>query len=214
MVIIGGNALNVNLRTVYDAIFPSAPTDETVVRFIIDTGVEIGSSSPTQYAIDTGSWPVGMAPINLLVRGYAQGRGGSRVNPNNMGGDGEDGSPAINMGYDLTIEDVTGLIGGGGGAGGSSGDGTQYATGGGGAGIPGGYPGGTRTTGYPGYITVIDGLDYESGAGGDIAQPGVDSEIDGVIDFTGGAAGAAIVKNGYTLTITAGASNIIGSILA
>lgn len=205
-IILGGNANNINLRTIYDALFP-APDAATEVKFIIDNGVSIGSTSSANYSIDTGLWPVGMAPIRLLVKGYGQGKGGNALNNQ----PGENGGPAINMQYDLTIEDVIGIIAGGGGGGGSP----VGGGGGGGAGIVAGLGSlggfiGTRTNGGEG---IPVGLNSEGGSGGDMAQNGGQAIEGGLPDNLGGTAGIAINKNGNTLIIENGNTNILGVII-
>lgn len=217
LVIIGGNANNINLRTVYDLVFDT-PTDLSVVKFIIDTGVEIGSTSTGAYSIDTGSWPVGMEPVKLLVKGFGQGNGGDRVLANNGG----DGGPAITMNFDLTIEDVTGLIAGGAGAGGAvTAVGGESARGGGGAGILSGFAGATRSTGGTGQTTIFDDAgEPQVLIGGDGGIPGEDGEDGSSVsttvtttDYLGGSAGVAINKNGYTLLVENGMANIKGAII-
>lgn len=204
-IILGGNENNINLRDIYDNLFPS-PDASTKVKFIIDSGVSIGSSNVTDYSILTGSWPAGMSPVNLLVRGYGQGKGGDASVSL-----AENGGPAISMGFDLTIEDVTGIIAGGGGAGGSAPEGG----GGGGAGIDvglnsfGGFVG-TRTLGGSGAGV---GVSDEGGDGGNMAMPGESALLSGVPGQSGGAAGIAINKNGYTLVIENGNTNILGVII-
>jgi len=217
LVIIGGNVNNINLRTVYDLVF-AAPTDLSVVKFIIDNGVEVGSTSIGSFSIETGSWPVGMAPIRLLVKGFAQGRGGDRV----LSNDGGDGGPCIDMAFDVTIEDVTGLIAGGGGAGGAATGGGQNATAGGGAGIIPGFSSATRSTGGDGQTKNFeDAGEPQTLIGGDGGLPGEDGE-DGShfpgntvpsTDFLGGSAGIAINKNGNTLLVENGMANIKGAIV-
>ena len=217
LVIIGGNENNINLRTVYDLVFAS-PTDQSIVKFIIDTNVEIGSTLISTHSIDTGAWPVGMAPIKLLVKGFAQGRGGDYASNNNGG----DGGPSITMNYDVTIEDVTGLIAGGGGAGGSASGGGFSAIGGGGAGIIAGQSGATRVLGGTGQVVNFEDIgEPQTLTGGDGGLPGEDGE-DGShspgntvpsTDYLGGSAGVAINKNGYTLLVENGMANIKGLIV-
>ena len=215
LVIIGGNVNNINLRTVYDSVF-AAPTGLSVVKFIIDNSVEVGSTSIGVHSIDTGSWPVGMAPVRLLVRGFAQGKGGDRV----LNNDGGDGGPAITMNFDLTIEDVTGLIAGGAGAGGAAVAGGFEAIGGGGAGIIPGIQLATRSSGGNGAVfNFLDGSEPQVLIGGDGGDPAEDGQPGTAITtiptttYLGGLAGVAINKNGHTLLVSNGMTNIKGAII-
>ena len=198
LVILGGNANNINLRTIYDTIFPT-PTAASIVKFIFDNGVELGSTSTLTESIDTGSWPVGMDPIRIFIKGTAAGRGGD----GKATVAGEDGGLCLLMNYDVTIEDITGTLGGGGGGGG--GDTTFFPTvysGGGGAGIINSLPNGGNLTGGdadPG---------GDGGNGGDLGENGGNG-----FTSAGGLAGNAIDTNGFTLIVTNGATNIKGAII-
>jgi hypothetical protein len=213
LVIIGGDVNNINLRTIYDSLYPE-PTEDSVVRFIIDTGVEVGSTSVATYSVNTGSWPAGMAPIELGVRGFMQGKGGN----GGVDSDGQNGGPCLIMNFDVTVLFITGRIAGGGGGGGASFVGSLSAHGGGGAGIVpglnGGSPFASRDAGGNGESVGEGGAFANGGDGGD---PGEDGEIgissDGGGFYVGGLAGAAIDTNGYTLTIEDGGSNILGAII-
>jgi hypothetical protein len=214
LVIIGGNENDLNLRTIYESIF-GTPDIDSEVKFIIDNGVEVGSTSTGTYAIETGAWPVGMDPIKLFIKGYGQGRGGNGV----VGANGTDGGPCLNMSFDVTIEDVTGLLAGGGGGGGSVAAGGFNARGGGGAGIIAGSPFATRTDGYPGEDIEFFDMEPQFLNAGNGGNPGVDGQ-DGTsittvptTEYTGGSAGVAINKNGNTLIIENGAGNIKGAII-
>lgn len=206
LVVLGADLYDVNLRTIYNSLYPD-PTIDSIVRFVIDTAVEVGSTSATTYSIDTGLWPVGMAPIQLEVRGITQGRGGRGGSSAAGGQPGQDGGTCIYMRHALTIRSVTGRIAGGGGGGGGAG--TDPGGGGGGAGsLPG--EGGTALGGFSGDDGTRDAGGLGGGGaanGGGPAEPGEDSEA------VGGAAGAAIITNGYTLTIESGSGNILGAII-
>jgi len=193
LVVLGSDQRDVNLRTVYNGLFP-APTGTTQAKFIVDPGVIIGSTSTSTASIDTGTWPAG-AIITLVNKGTIAGKGGS---PSFLTGvyDGGDGGLAINMSYALTLDNL-GVIGGGGGAGADSVGpfpGLVVTYGGGGAGDEAGSAGATVNNGE-----VVTG----AGDGGDQGQPGVATS-----NGTGGAAGDAIHKNFLTLTqITVGTIN-------
>lgn len=198
---------NLNLRTLFDAEIGGADAS-TDVRIIVGSGVKIGSTSSGSDALDTGTWPAG-ATVTLVNNGYIVGKGGD--GGSGGGGNGEDGGDAINMQYDLTIKNF-GIIGGGGGGGGGATSFTSgsfevaTAEGGGGAGydVGTGYESGTTENGGAG---VIDDFSFpliaNSGDGGDLGQAGDNGSASGGttnIAGTGGAAGAAIKKNGNTLT--------------
>ena len=218
LVILGGNVNDINLRTIYDSIFP-APTDTSIVKFIIDNGVEVGSTSISSESIDTGSWPALMAPVRIFIKGTAAGKGGDAI----ISANGEDGGLCLLMNHDVTIEDVTGLLGGGGGGGGSAEAPlqSQNAIGGGGAGITNSFPDGGNTTGGAGQtVNFEDGGEPQTlvgGGGGGLGEDGEDgtAPISTVSTnlYVGGLAGAAIDTNGYNLIITNGATNIKGAIL-
>lgn len=218
LVIIGGNVNNINLRTIHDLIF-AAPDDDTIVKFVIDNGVEVGSTSISTISIETGSWPALMEPIRLFVKGIAAGRGGDAT----YNANGEDGGLCLFMDHDVTIEDVTGILGGGGGGGGGAHATVEdkRARGGAGAGIVNSSPFGTNEIGGTG-DTVDFTVGFEpnrivAGDGGDLGQDGDDGTnpfgTSPTTLYTGGTGGAAIDKNGYTLIITNGSGNIKGAIL-
>lgn len=222
LVIFGSSLRNINLRTVYDSLFP-APSGTTKAKFIIEPGVIIGSSSTTTDSMDTGSWPVG-ATVTIVNKGYIVGAGGNAGDVSVAGGNGVAGGDALNLNHNIIL-DNQGIIGGGGGGGGSSIDAnapsTAIAGGGGGAGdISGlkGFTGGDMLI-DPIYIeatngTITDGGDRGSSAdprysgvlayggyGGDLGQAGTNA-TGGTVAGTGGAAGKAINLNGKTITYT------------
>lgn len=196
LVILGGDAENVNLRTVYDSLFP-APTASTVVKFSIDGVVTIGSAITAAHAIDTGIWPAGaIVTLQTAAGAFVVGRGGDGGDTST--GTGENGGPAITLNHDLTLIN-NGVIGGGGGGGGGF-DGLGGIGGSGGAGIfvglgyiTGDAGNGNNGTKEFGGAAVIG----NSGAGGDLGQNGENGDTS-----TGGIAGNAINKNGFVLTET------------
>lgn len=226
---------NITLRTLYDANF-STPDASTKAKFVVSSGVIIGSSSVSTEAVNTGSWPAG-ATVTLQVNSgaFIVGKGGDGDTISGSGG--EAGGDALHLAYDLTLVN-NGVIGGGGGGGGYGftigTTGNINVTGAGGAGNDvGAAPSGTSWTGSPtpslekypqdgalesggdrGIIRVNDGglISANGGFGGDLGQAGTaGSGLDG--SSSGGAAGAAIDKNGYTLTKTV-AGDIRGAELA
>lgn len=211
---------NINLRTIYDTLFP-APDASTQAKFIVEGGVVLGSDDNTSFAIDTGSWPAGaLVTLALKSSAVAAGKGGDGdVAPADTAG--IDGGPCLILNNDLTL-DNNGIIGGGGGAGGWSFTILAVArSGGGGAGRDVGLRGfvngalppdasdGTTLTGGIGASTPAS---LRGGAGGDLGDDGEDG-VGGTTTQTGGPAGDAIDKNGFTLTFTM-AGDIRGDIIA
>ena len=173
-------------------------------RFIIDIEPEavIGASG-SGYAFTTGAgWPSG---IDLTINnyGYIAGYGGDG---GGLFSNGSNGGDAMLFTLDATLFNASGaIIGGGGGGGGGKNseryiDGIQYlAGGGGGAGWLPGVGGaevdgpfsndGTMTSGGTGLLG--------GGNGGGLGQAGSNSS-----ERSGGAAGDAIHKNGFTVSVT------------
>lgn len=208
---------NVNFRTRYDTLFPT-PSAATKAKFIIEGGVEIGSSSTGTDGIDTGTWPAGaLVTLQINSTGFSVGKGGHGAGTSS--GAAEAGGVAINMQYDLEIIN-NGVIGGGGGGGDDDSSFGNDAAGGGGAGKNVGIAGiittgdifraaanGTLENGGVGAVTFTSGdepLETTGSDGGDLGQAG-----DGA---SGGAAGVAIRKNGNVLTQTV-PGDIRGSIV-
>jgi hypothetical protein len=213
-IIIGGDVNNLNIRTVFDSLFPEVPTDATV-RFIVESAAVVGSSSTATPAIVTGSWPSGTTLIvdNRGVIAGAGGDGATDTTPATVGG------PALSLGYDITLIN-SGVLNGGGGGGGWTEEGAfgeiAQAFGGGGAGRIGGFAGaGSNTSGdlvqfedaqnggllnggNGAFIQFIAGGEVfiaQGGNGGDIGQAGQDGD-----NSTGAAAGTAIITNGFTVS--------------
>lgn len=234
LVIISVNELNLNLRTRYDSLF-GTPSASTQAKFVIENGVVVGSSSNLTASIDTGSWPAG-ATVTLQPNSgsFIVGKGGD-------GGGSISGAPTVGglallLNNDITI-DNSGVVGGGGGGGGnasvSSLGKTALAGGGGGAGSNVGVRGlategdavtqnpqngTTENGGVGGQATIIgvaaEPFDAIGGDGGDLGQAGSSGVVPtgGGTTVPGAAAGAAIDKNGYTLTETQ-LGDVRGSVL-
>jgi len=121
------NQNNVNIRTLYDQIAPE-PDADTVVNVSISTGVVVGSSDTGIPALVSGDWPAG-ATVNIVNNGYIVGRGGNGGNGGSstwnsiteQATDGTDGGDAIELTYDVSIDNTNGIIGSGGGGGGGAG---------------------------------------------------------------------------------------------
>lgn len=233
LVIITSDDRNINLRTIYDTLFPT-PDASTEAKFVIDNGTIIGSTSTSTLSLDTGSWPAGATvTLQLNSDAFVVGKGGA--GSSDSGSDGGDGGDAIILNHDLTLVN-NGVIGGGGGGGGAGtstgGGGTGTAGGGGGAGDQNGSRGSNSLTGVSADVNNVgsDGSLEDGGGGGfvrwndvgepeiaqggnggDLGQAGTSGSGD-TATSNGGAAGAAIDKNGYTLTETV-TGDIRGSIL-
>lgn len=231
LVILGTDQQNINLRSIYNGLFPD-PDASTQAKFVIEGGVVIGSSTNANESLDTGSWPAGATVTLQLNSGaYVIGKGGD----SNSSATAEDGGLGILLSNDLEIIN-NGIIGGGGGGGGtaidSGGGSTGTGGGGGGAGnsvglaissslIPGDEQtsiisdgeNGTVENGGDGGTALSDSLGIlaSGGAGGDLGEAG-QSASDGDTTYSGGAAGDAIDENGFTLTQTV-AGDIRGSIV-
>jgi len=201
---------NQNLRTIalaagWDGVLP------LIATYTVNSGVIIGSTTTSAYALDTGtSFPNGSS-LTLVNNYYIVGAGGtggiggnqyfgtggaggagytpgegrwgnSGNNTGQPGGSGTAGGPAVIARVPLTIIN-NGVIGGGGGGGGAAGNG------------PNGYvyqPSGTLTTG--GVAWPPNG-----GSGGNLGMPGTGGTIyngsSGAGNGVGGAAGYAITGN-------------------
>jgi hypothetical protein len=192
---------NVNMRTLYNALFGTPPPGERVTVTVL-AGVTVGSSDPSLPAMDTGDWPQGI-DLNLIIQATARilgagGDGGDDITPTAGG----DGGTALRAAAPLVIVN-NGTIGGGGGGGGGAlsidGPVTARARGGGGAGrVAGdGYENGTDTEGGFGQYSEVVGEGVEAtvavaigGDGGDLGQPGTDGQ--GILAGAGGASGVAV----------------------
>jgi hypothetical protein len=209
---------NINLRDKYNAIY-GTPTSSTVAKFIVYSGVVIGSTSVSVASLVTGNWPAGASvTLQLNSGGAVVGFAGSGSSAGNLNG--SNGFDAISLAYDLTIVN-NGTIGGGAGGGGSRNQAGYIAAGGGGAGDISGNAGTSDTTGQ-GTLTSVQSaqngtpeaggsgarINYNSagepfiligGAGGSLGQNGADGQGDG-IGSNGGLAGKAVDLNGNILT--------------
>lgn len=213
LVVLSGELRGLNLRTVFNSIYPTLdPGDD--VRFIFDAAAVIGADSPAQSAVVTGTWPELTTPPLLDVRGLILGAGGkgSDASADNA----QPGGVALELQGPVRVAN-TGIIGGGAGGGGYA----RLPTGGGrvaGSGGAGFVPGlagdggtvsandGQRLTGGAGEPVYGTGGGGETifvtgGAGGDLGQPGQDGDsFGGTLDSPGAAAGLAIKLNGFTIT--------------
>ena len=228
LIVISGTRTNLNIRDIYDGLFPT-PDATTEVKVVIESSAIVGSPTNATPAIVTGSFPSG-AILTIENRGYIVGKGGDG---GVAGGDGEDGGDALELNYPITLNNL-GIIGGGGGGGGGAlaSDGSTVeaqADGGGGAGYVAGL-GGTSNVSDGGYTidlpengTIEDGgagglvsgdITADGGNAGDLGGVGAAATAIGSIitEGLGGAAGRAIVANGNTITYTA-AGDIRGAVV-
>ncbi len=213
LVVLGSDDKNIDLRSIYNGLF-TTPDSSTQVKFIIEAGVIIGSSSTSAYALETGNWPSGaMVTLKVNSGAYVVGKGGTGGTPTVNG---EAGGNAILLDHNLTLTNSGVIGGGGGGGGGAISTEPSYSgqvNGGGGAGYDvgfgnGGADNGTLENGGAG--EYIHGVAALAGAGGDLGQSGQISN--GTTATSAGAAGDAIDKNGFTLTQTISGSDIRGAV--
>lgn len=195
---------NVNIRTLHDTLYPEITTVGSItLTVIIDTGITIGSASPSSPALDVGSFTSGL-PITLRVKGRIQGAGGTGAAgvagaSNGTGLTGGTGGVALYTRQAITLDLSSGsgeVWGGGGGGGGARTRAPNAAGGGGGgAGTVGG-AGGTGAlgggTGNPGTATAggTGGTGFAAGGAG--GGPGLNGATGGAQSLnTGGAGGTA-----------------------
>ena len=201
---------NVNLYDLFIADNP-VPTSTTKALFTVESGIKIGSTTNTGVSIVTGSasqWAGAEVTLSLEPDSYIVGKGGDEA---------QAGGTAISLAYSIKL-DNNGIIGGGGGGGGYTTGSNYRAGGGGGAGFDIGIKGTTQSAGgsstYGENGTLESGGDGGSiitpdaepltatgGTGGNLGSAGGNGTGDGT-RTNGGAAGAAIELNGYTLTST------------
>lgn len=190
------------------------------------------SAGTASYALRTGVFPVG-STLRIINKSTIQGEGGNGGNGAALGKStaGGPGGAALYVDYACTIDNAAGYIWGGGGGGGGTDmyalnvksiKETAWAAGGGGQGGSGGAAGtgtGPSVTtaatagsasagGVGGKGTKNTSIYAVGGAGGGAGVAGstgsASSKYESRTLRVGGAAGAAIARNGNTVTITAG----------
>jgi len=203
LIILGSDVANINLRDEYNLLYPT-PTSSTKIKVIIDSGVIIYSRRTSIYAIDTGSWPElssgagGKLTLQINSNAFVVGRGGdggSYVGNKN----GLPGGGAILMNTNLTLLNYN-IIGAGGGGGGAGDDFLPLnlkPAGSGGAGRLAGSGGFGEVSANDGTLETGGAAVGGAGAGGNLGVSGGSGDLES--GTTGGAAGVAIDKNGYTL---------------
>ncbi|MGF7161291.1 hypothetical protein FHS85_002926 [Rhodoligotrophos appendicifer] len=233
-IIVDGNTLNFNLRTVHDTLYPEITAGQNLTC-IVETGVIVGGSGAGNKAFDVGSWP---ADINLflIVRGRIQGcggRGADTEDGENPAAAGSPGGIALYTRYDIELDvdegEIFGGAGGGGGggmtfdepgsrAGGAGSGGAGYLPGAGGSvtsSAGGSVPGVAGTTEAGGVSSTPSGARGKGGNGGGPGLAGQAGANGGSLGLpttggAGGAAGAAIDGISY-VTVSEGPGDIRGS---
>lgn len=216
---ISGTQSNANLCTL--AGNPTTPGDYV---FTIQAGAIVNSNSTAQPALTTGTcWPAG-STVTLINNGSIYGKGGNGgaamiayvANPGGAGG------PALNLSFNLTIDNTNGIIFGGGGGGGAGGHGTNRGitngcgggggggqsgfTSNGGSGCSGSGSGGSGSIVGPGAGGNRNYCHGNGGAGGAWGTAGSNGAKpsgctnDSYSGGPGGAAGKAIQLNGHAIT--------------
>ena len=112
--IISSNQNNINLFTLAGS--PIAPGN---FLFTLNSGIAVGSTSNATAGLRTGTFPVGSI-VKLINLGIIDGKEGITGAIN--------GGPALQLDFNLILDNTNGLIGGGGGRGGDGGAG-RYASG-------------------------------------------------------------------------------------
>lgn len=188
------------------------------------------SAGTGSFALRTGAFPAG-STLHIINKGTIQGRGGNGGNAAvGSATAGAAGGTALHIDFPCSVDNGGGYIlgGGGGGGGGYSknfedGASAAWAGGGGGQGSSGGAAGSgrgertaaTQTAGtasaagaYGQGWALASNYWVRSGAGGVAGAAGgaatKSPSVGTGIYAAGGAAGAAIARNGHTVTITAG----------
>jgi hypothetical protein len=219
VVILSGEITNINLRTVFNSLFPDIAEEDEVI-FIFDSACTIGSASLSE-GVNTGAWPELDTPPLLDVRGLVLGKGGNGAD---VGGTPQSGGLALKLANDIRLSN-TGIIGGGGGGGAydeSTEEGGSSAAGGGGAGwvVGIGGVGNVNNSSSSTFILPSNGSKTSGGSGAFIGFAvggnggGLGLSGGSTPTQSGGAAGAAIDRNGYTITyVNAGAGDIRGAII-
>ena len=226
IVILSGEIVNINLRDIYESLFPTVDPDAEVV-FLFDPSCVAGSTS-LDSSVKTGSWPELLVKPLIDIRGLVLGKGGNGANTS-ASPFAEDGGVALELEDDVRISN-SGIIGGGGGGGGRTSSNetgqNEILCGGGGAGFYVGLGGLTSTSDtipLPSAQQAKDGtrlygglgangsLEF-GGKGGDLGNNGVSGNFASGAG-EGGTAGAAIRTNGFTITyINSGSGDIRGAI--
>lgn len=208
VIYIENNTYNLNLRTIHDSLYtpPTGGSPTERIRFILISGIIIGSASPSTPALVTGSWPAGVT-LTLTNLGRIQGAGGAAGYDQNKNG--AAGGDALQATSALVL-DNNGQIWGGGGGGGAT-----FGGGGGGAGTLPGAGGfvssaGTSEAGGTGYNS--GSAHAGNGGGPGLAGANASNASSPTFVGTGGAAGRAIVGNSF-ITRGSPSGDVRGSVV-
>ena len=191
--IITSNTTNYNIKT---AVGASYLAGHSHVQVTINSGIRIGSTSTSAYAMDTGTGWVAGDSISIINNGYIEGMGGTGAGGGitNAPGNATAGGPGLIAQFAVSITNAAGYIysgGGGGGGGGGMLRGGAYRMGGGGGGGGGGYnAGGGGAQGHGN--TAHGGAAYYGGlgAGGGVSAGGGGGGGAGAASLVCGAGGA------------------------
>ena len=207
------NLRNDMIAAGWDGVLPAT------VAITINSGVYVWSNNTSIAAFTTGTMSSGTT-ISIVNNGYIIGQGGNGQTPTAQP---QEGGPAINLNYPVSITNNSYIAGGGGGGGGAAdGDGGGGGGAGGGAGgvrkqmdsgtVPtGGSAGSIGSSGGSGTMTKVGPIfspqtgsrlyKRGSGGGGGRILPGTAGSAglgaDGTTDLSGGGGGAAGGGGGY-----------------
>ena len=225
---IASNTQNYNIFTA-----AGSPTSACNVTVTINSGIVVGSSVSSAYAMETGAFPSG-STLHIINQGYIVGRGGdggygggstssSSGNPHPAFG-GYPGGPALSLQLPITITNANGYIYSGGGGGGGGGGQKSYEGGGGGGGAGDSVGWGGYRSGSFGALS-LGGLGENRGQGGGHGGNGGGPGASGLSGGNGGSTGdarpaaggggtgSAITRNGNSITWVSGSNRVYGSIV-
>lgn len=199
---ISANTTNYNLNTAMTAAGWNG-IDRVIATVTVNSSVYVGSTSTSNPAFTVGVLPTA-STVSITNNGYILGKGGNAGTPNS--GVGQNGGPALTIGYATTITNNN-IIGGGGGGGGYGCGAGAYAPedgslsymygggGGGGAGYDvgsGGSVSGTRQNAVISFRSATNGSPgtYTAGGGGGVGDYGFAFGVSPNTYMAGGGGGA------------------------
>lgn len=201
-ILLSSNAQNIDLINLVGSTYSAGISDIVVT---IDSGIVIGSSSTSTYAMYVRNFTSGDSITMNINGGYIVGKGGVGGNGgyytgNNPGTDGQNGGNSLLVEFPITITN-NGIIGGGGGG---AGGGASYY-----GGNPDLYTAASGSGGGGGAGSVV-GVGGTGGPGGRYAGPSDDGSSGGLTD--GGTGGHAWHNTGPNYNYYAGTGGIGGSL--